>query len=200
MANITHTILMHHSGECSTTPHDPSRVVAEVRGNIAVLDDGSEVDLTETKDCIHSHDDWRGVITNRYGLCTVELPEWLTPQEWCRRSIDYKYAMARGMDLAWGEKWCRTFMTWRPTVQLAAAKLLNQNRARMRSSFRISLYEQIVAFMEDPDGSPYDSPLSPRQVGCLIQPWEADLVDKGAYNNRRWWGIPLTGVDWKKSA
>lgn len=190
-------VLFKQTGECSTTPKDPVAEVAAVSADLksATLPSGDVVDLTETVECILHSDDWRGVTTSKWSVIEVMLPEWLTTAEWVRRTVCFKYAVGRGVQLeTWPERWVRRMLDQSPEVVTAVAKLLNADPARMRSDFRKSLRERVVAWMDE-ESPQYASPLSPKQVACVVyNAWEVQRNEASLYRLRGCFGVKTRAV------
>jgi hypothetical protein len=162
----TYKIAFEHTGEVSYTAKTPSRVYVE-----------GTIDLTEQKSCILSHDDWRLCSVNRWEVHDVSLPDWLSPEEWISRSVEYKYVWGLGASPDWPESWHRGLLVLNTTERYAAIKLLATKT--FRSAFRKSLRDQIVAWLETPPESrKYASPLSEKQ-------WDAALGPKGVFEAKR---------------
>lgn len=154
---VTHQILFEHRGEVSYTQPDPARPYTP-----------GEVDLEEEKQALYSSDDWRLTKVKRWQVREVELPAWLSPQEYCRDitlQVRLKFLWGFGADPDWPEAWQRALAFFGETERLACVKLLKTKT--FRSEFRASLRRQLVAWLEaDPEARQYDSPFSRRQ-------WEA---------------------------
>lgn len=188
----THLILFKQLGENATTPHDPSRVVAEVKGTVAVLTDGTEVDLTETTTCCRTSDDNMLVSKDLYSVKRVTLPDWLDAHEWLRNTVTWKYAWGTGVEQDWPENVQRRLAHLSTAQRMAACKLYKTKN--FRSSFRKSLREQLDAWLDGE--SDYASPFSPRQWDCLIRNrWEAKRVDSSLYWAHGCWSTKLEPVE-----
>jgi len=77
-------ILCEHLGEVSYTKHSPKKEYVE-----------GEVDLSEEKGAILSNDNWIPVNVKRYSVVEFEIPEWLSPEEFCHNYVTYKYLWGR---------------------------------------------------------------------------------------------------------
>ncbi len=165
-------------GENSTTSKTPVAVLGE-----------REVDMNATVTCCLNSGDDRLVPVTRYGTCEVELPEWLSPAEWLRNQVAWKYAWGFGVEKTWPEAWQR-FVAYecsgRSTQRLAVVKLLSTKS--FRSAFRASLRKQLEAWLATPaDERKYGSPFSDRQWDCLCEVHtarEASRLDNQLYWNR----------------
>lgn len=172
----THQILCQHTGEISYTRKDP----------VAVYVEGA-VDLTETVSCILSSDDWRLVSVAKWEIRSVELPDWLAPEEWIRNTVKWKYAWGMGVDVNWPEAWQRGLAGLEGSeAKLVCAKLLKTKT--FRSAFRQSLRDHLVAWLETPaDQRQYGSPFTTRQWECLMSvhtQLEAKRTDEYLYRCR----------------
>lgn len=166
-------VLCVNNNEVSYTRPDP------------VDDFTGQVDLTITKSCILSHDDWRLVDVPKYTVDEVELPDWLATKEWADQVTRWKWFWGLGGDPEWGEAWQRklAYSGWDAARKLAAIKLLRTRK--FRSAFRASLRAQLEAWLDGDTG--YDSPFSPKQWGCLLDTYtvvEVKRLDAGLYNRR----------------
>jgi len=167
----TARILYEHLGEVSYTEKSPRAVVKE--GDEAV------VDLEEKKRCIFSHDDWRTVEVNRWEIRDVVLPEWLSAEEWLRDPIGWQYlwidvSLVYAIDdldeakVLLPEAWQRGLKDLPEEWRRESLKLLKVKR--FRSRFRESLRDQLVEWLETPEGERrYELPFSPRQWEALTR-------------------------------
>lgn len=186
MALKTHRILLRHQGENATTPHDPITVAVKEEGNLVTyLRKGKEevADLNkQVSRCIAWDFDMPTMI-EEYHVTDVVLPEWLDPEEWLANTTEWKWLWSlRGMDTEWSEVWQRGLRRLSNTGQrLAAVELLKTKN--FRSTFRKSLRDQIVAWLETPsDERRHSSPLSPRQWDSLVDARTARRYDDSLYN------------------
>ena len=146
-------LLAEHFGEISYTKHRP---IAVWKG---------QVDLNETKIALLSHDDWHRVEVPRYKIIEVELPDWLDPEEYIRDQISWEWLWRLGTPKEWPKSWQRGLLKLETSAQkLACIQLLKTKK--FRSTFRESLRDQLVAWLEG--DSEYPSPFSPRQWEALL--------------------------------
>jgi hypothetical protein len=158
----THRILYQHLGEYSYTPKTPRRVYRE-----------GTVDLdAKTRHTILSSDDFRPCPVQKYEVREVELPDWLSPEEWLASTNYLRWHVAMGQDLPveeWPEHWVR----W-AVYDLGTEKrrvIIQLLTANLRSSFKKSLRSQVVEWLETPpEDRKYREPLSVRQWNCLLRP------------------------------
>jgi hypothetical protein len=148
-------ILYAHTGECSTTAPDP----------ISLYEEGA-VDMTEKVTCILSNDDWRHVSVPKWSVREVSLPDWMDPNAWCVSSVEWKYVWGMGADPNWSEAWLRGLCYLHRAERLACIKLLKTKT--FRSSFRQSLRDQLVQWLEASTETRRPSPFSPKQWDCLV--------------------------------
>lgn len=183
----THTILYKHQGENSDTPKDP--VAVKVRGGWKFRDGRIEkVDLKATTLCCFYYDDNRLVSTDLYATDKVTLPDWLSPLEWIRDRVAWKYAWGSGCDQKWPEAWQRAIAhKFGESQRYAAVKLLSTKK--FRSPFRQSLHDQLVAWLETPaEARKFDSPFSFRQWEILLDAYTvraAKSIASGLYYGGR---------------
>jgi hypothetical protein len=143
-----------------------------------------QVDLNETGTFCASSD-WDMLVTEKlYAVREVELPEWMSADEWCRNYITWKYVWASGVELTWSEAWQRGLARLSFADRYAACKLLRTKK--FRSEFRKSLRDQIVAWLEAaPEARNYASPLSDRQWAAIAAPhYETKRAEECAYRAR----------------
>ena len=152
----THKIYYYNYGEMSTTRMQPVRV--------ACPDDKPEEDIR-----LMSNDDWRSITCQVSAIGEVELPDWLTPEEWIRNEVYWRYTWASDIDRrvkSLPEEQQRFIYSLDGSRQQAAAQLLC---AKLRSKFKLSLKKQILAWLADDSDNKFDSPLTHRQWGCLTK-------------------------------
>lgn len=172
------TFVTEHRGEVSYTPHD-----------IAFpLTDNCHVDFNETKEALLSSDDFRLVSVKRWGTVELELPSWLSPAEFARSWVAWKWVFGLGASKTWPERWLRFIASGLrgAAEKLAVIKLLATQK--FRSSYRQSLADQLLAWLETPkDSRKYDSPFSPKQWRSLLNAHvtrEASQIDAALYRNK----------------
>lgn len=155
--------------EFSTTRMSPVDVYNPTVWTDAKLDE-------EGTYCWHS-DDWRLVEAKNYNVADVEIPEWLTAEEYIKHNISWKYVFGFCKD---GVKTTidRNFLLWlrdsgaSECEKLAMIRLMETQT--FRSDFRKSMKDRIVEFVNTPaDKRQYNSPLSPRQMDCIMGPQTA---------------------------
>lgn len=130
------------------------------------------VDLEATGTFCRAPDDDGPVTGKLYSVEDVDLPEWLSANEWARNFVRWKFLWGHGADLEWPEAWQRGLLHLNSAEKTGCIKLLRTKK--FRSEFRKSLYEQLVAWLETPaDERKYSSPFSPKQWGTLINRWTA---------------------------
>jgi len=162
----THQIAFEQTGEYSTTPKTPSRVYVE-----------GEINLTATKTCTLTSDDWRPCEELRWEVRKVSLPDWLSPEEWVKSWVAFKFLWGLGASKDWPESWQRGLIALPMAERYAAIALLGTKN--FRSEFRKSLRDQIVAWCETaPESRKFKSPLSVRQ-------WDAAIGPRGAQAAKR---------------
>lgn len=125
------------------------------------------VDMEETQLFCVSFDNDMLVLGPVYYVAEVELPEWLSAKEWASTHIKWKYTWGQGVKKEWPEAWQRGLLEFSSAETLACAKLLATKK--FRSSFRESLRDQLVVWLETPaEERKFNSPFSPRQWACLM--------------------------------
>lgn len=149
----------------------------------------TEEKLAEKGTFCWNESDWRLVECNLYSVSDVTLPIWLSGEEWLKNHISWKYTLAYTKDGVYTDL-DSTFLRWVNGVSQGASKLamirLMETKA-FRSEFRKAMRDQILRFLETaPQSRIYPSPLSPRQMECIIGPqmWlEAQRIDSNVYRN-----------------
>lgn len=171
----THTVKIlftRKNNENATTALDPMAPWSE------------QVDLEETGTFCASSD-WDMLVPAKlYEVRDITLPSWMSADEWCRRSIEWKYVWGAGVDMSWPESWQRGLAGMSFADRAAACKLLNTKK--FRSNFRKSLRDQIVTWFETPaEARRYDSPLSARQWETIALPsWQTKRDQEAIYRAR----------------
>ena len=152
---MKHQILFEHLGEYSYTPKSPRRIFE------------NDVDLdTKTTHTILGYDDFRPCPVQRYEVQEVELPDWLTPQEWLREHVRWGFVWNAHPDVkGWPESWQRFLLTLDEYRREAAVKLLATKS--FRSEFRQSLRDQLEDWLAG--NRSYQSPFSTRQWQALMR-------------------------------
>lgn len=146
--------------------------------------------------CISSDND--GLISAPlYEKGTIVLPDWLTPEQWLRDIVSWKYAWGAGVDPRWPERRQCTLRHLRGTAERMAAVALLKTKT-FRSPVRQSLCEQLVAWLDTPPGErKYPlSPFSQKQWNMLINSHlalDAKRVDGSLYRSRYDAGVPRCG-------
>ena len=170
-----HRILFERRGENSTTAPDPVRPW-----------DWS-VDLSETRSYCLSFDDDRLVTCERWQLRDITLPDWLSPEEWCRDNVFWQQLWDMGVPEDWPEVWQRGLQGFTPAQVLASVKLLRTEK--FRSEFRRDLRQQLVLWFDQVPPRAHRSPFSPRQWDALIDRWtarDARRLSENGYHARRY--------------
>ena len=155
---ITHTVLFEHMGSNSTTPHTP----------IGAYLEGS-VDLTKiVSRCINSDFDMLCDVL-LYEVHTVELPEWLSLEEWIQGRTGWTWLWAcNKLPKGTPEVIQRNLLTLKGSYRHALVKLITTD---LRSEFRKSLKGQAMVWLtQEPRTQKFQSPLSPKQAEMMIGP------------------------------
>ena len=127
----------------------------------------NSVDLSEQVMCCLNSGDDRLVPTWRYGFRLVDLPDWLSAEEYQRHDVEWSYAWARGVDVDWPETWQRALMRMPDRGERIALIDLLRVKA-FRSEFRRSLRFQVEAWLDTPvEERRFETPLSPRQLSSI---------------------------------
>ena len=165
---MKHRILLEQLGENSTTSPDPVAAVVSVDGDMAtVVRHGKQrtVSLKEQKTCCFSFDNDMLVPVTRYTLGEVDLPDWMTCDEYLSRQTDWKWYLGFGGKPGWPRQWFSRLSGLGEAPRVAAIKLLNVRN--FRSPFRMSLRSQLEAWLNDPQPR-YASPFSRKQWDAVL--------------------------------
>lgn len=165
MTTTRRPILYIKAGENSTTPTTPLAAWRE------------QVDLsTMAAYCASSTND-QIVSSPMYEVHEIELPSWMTTDEYCRSYFLWKLLWGCGADPEWPEK-------------LALVQLLKTKK--FRSEFRMGLRDQLVTWLNDTERR-YASPFSKKQWDTLLNKYllrEAEQLWDKLYRNRFYQGVP----------
>lgn len=178
MATVKHSVLCKRFGENATTSADPIRLYNEV-------EDAKLLTVTESF-CV-SFDNDMLVSCKAYEVREVELPEWLSVEEWCANLTKWKYTWGMGCKKDWPEATQRFILGLKDCKdRLACVKLLETKK--FRSELRKSLRDQLDQYIATPaEDRKFKSPFSPKQWDCLIDRYtgrEADQISNSLYINR----------------
>ena len=143
-----------------------------------------QVDLEATGTFCASFD-WDMLVPAKlYEVREITLPSWMSAEEYTTGWIEWKYVWGAGVDMSWPEAWQRGLAGLSFADRAAACKLLRTKK--FRSSFRKSLRDQIVSWLETPaDQRRYESPLSARQWAAISLPtWQTQREQEAIYRAR----------------
>ncbi len=127
--------LMRQSGEFVSTPR-----------NIDSPFVGQDYDKTKMADTIRSNDDWRPEPKLMYAIEEIEIPEWMSPDDFSEHNWTW-YKRIGGTEELGKSVYDKIIGIKNGTLRLACMKLLNTKK--FRSSFRESLKNQLVAWIQD---------------------------------------------------
>jgi hypothetical protein len=168
------SFLCEHRGEYSGTPHTIAKVYEE-----------GSVNLEEKVMRLCNSDFWIEVPVNKYAVCTIELPDWMSEEEYIRNWVDWKYVWGRGCSKEWPEKWQRFFCQVSAEKCLAMVKLLKVKK--FKSEFRKSLRIQLEEWLNSEERK-YPMPFSPKQWSTLVDPYlknESYRLENNLYRSSR---------------
>ncbi len=173
---VAHKILCKKYGENLPTAATPIRPYTEA----------DEPLLSEKATFCMSFDNDMLVSGNLYEVWNVELPEWLSPEEWCTDQVDWKYTWGMGVEKTWCEAWQRGLARLNCEERYACAGLLKTKT--FRSTFRKSLRDQLVAWLETaPENRKYNNPFSAKQWDALLNVYvmrDAKRLSESLYRAR----------------
>ena len=129
--------------------------------------------------CVSSDNDML-ISCKTYEVRDVELPDWLSPQEWVGNSIRWAYVFAYA-DKAWPEAWVRAIGRIEGAAErYACAKLLGTRT--FRSAFRASLRGQLEKWIAG--NGEYATPFSYKQWSALLDRYtrlDAERIEAATY-------------------
>lgn len=170
-----HLILFKHTGECAVTA---KTVHALWKG---------QVDLSETKSCIWSNDDWRQVSEPMWAVGEVELPSWMDAERYCDSvwlQVAWKWFIGLGGNETFGKDWFYGLSKLTEIERLVCIKLLKTRS--FKSEFRQKMRDHLAEWLNtDPEQRKYDKPFSPKQLACIIT--RHDAVEAKRLSNRMYW-------------
>ena len=178
MTTTRRSVLYIKAGENSTTPATPMAAWRE------------QVDLSTTAVYCLSAEDDQLVSRPKYEVHEIELPSWMTTNEYCLNYISWKYLWGCGADPEWPEEWQRLLINGRTAEKLALIQLLKTKK--FRSEFRMGLRDQLVTWLNDTERR-YASPFSPKQWDTLLNKYllrDAVQLGEKLYRDRQYLGVP----------
>ena len=145
-------------GAYSTTDYNPMKVYEPSK-------DKEKLKEKTTKTWTSS--DWRLVEVPRYKVLEIEIPDWMSPEEYLdtHTQIGWKYYKIAGGAEKLGREAFKK-LSWFKDKPLLVAVLRLLKTKRFRSKFRESLRDQVLDWIEGK--SKYDSPLSKKQRDALV--------------------------------
>lgn len=184
---MKHILLTQQLGQNSTTSRDPVAAVISQDGDTITAQFSREVrtiNLREQATCCLSCDNDLLVQVDKWGTVEVDIPDWMTPQDYLRNLTPWRYYIGFGAQPAWPRQWFQRLSGFHQNARFAAIKLLNTKK--FRSPFRQSLRSQLEAWLNDPKPK-YDSPFSDRQWQALFDHHtclDAKLTAESIYRTR----------------
>ena len=162
-------VVLHASGENKGT-YDILGELKSIKGTI---------DLNEKVDRFVSWDCNIPTSVPRYKVATIQLPKWLTFDEWNNNHIAWKYTWGMGVSKEWSENRQRkmfSMMRVNKTMVLAITKIVN---SRPRKDSRKKLKDQVTKWLDSKSQKfNYDN------GRLLINKWltiEANQIDSQLY-------------------
>ena len=144
------------------------------------------------------YEPWTGQVdlsTTGWEVHEIELPDWLSTEEYCKSFIKWKHLWGLGGNPEWPEKWQRLLARGgSPADRLACIQLLKTKK--FRSEFRRGLHDQLVTWLTE---ERYPSPFSPKQWDKLVNKyvvWRAARLEAAIqrYHN---YGVPRSNQEVK---
>lgn len=179
----TAKLLCKHEGEYSTTSHTPVREYKKADEHL----------LSEEKSVLYNSDFFLRTKVSRYRTSTHMIPEWMDCNYYLRNRCNLYFIWeVYGMEkLSETETHNMIYLMNQKGFEYvwAIGKLINTDRKKMNSTFRISLKDQIEAWLkEDPENHEWDSPLSKKQYSSYAKycrMWEAEELSNHIYEKIR---------------
>jgi len=181
MTTTTRQVLYSKQGENLPTPPSP---IGPWTG---------QVDLETTEMFCAHHDDDRLVESLKYSVREIQLPEWLSTEEYCANAdyVKWQFLWAFGASPDWSEACQRFLLNLDGASQLACIKLLKTKA--FRSEFRKSLYQQLMDWIWSSERK-HPSPFSPKQWDCLVDVYTrraAHQLGEQLYHNIHYCGAAV---------
>lgn len=141
---------------------------------------------------------WAGQVdlsTTGWEVHEIELPDWLSTEEYCKSFVKWKYFWGLGADPNWPEKWQRLLTRggFSPSDRLACIQLLKTKK--FRSKFRSDLHAQLVNWLTE---ERYPYPFSPKQWDKLVNKyviWRAARLETALRLDLNYYGVPKDNVE-----
>ncbi len=171
-------------GENSTTSHDLYSEIVNGKVKISVPrkdengrktlsydkieKDLSEINMNETISVCLAFDNDMLVQKELWSIREVQLPDWLSGEEYLRMEIRFKYLWGFGCSMETPEKIQRFLLDISDeALRLGYIKLLSTKN--FKSPVRESLYNQVMAWIDtNPEDRKYGKPLSWKQEAMLV--------------------------------
>ena len=169
MSGHTQTIktVFEHFGENATTPYTPTCEYRNFTGDIE-----EKVSRFAFWD-----DDQKFTSIPRYKVLDIEIPIWMTFDEWAKEEyISLRSLIRDGLPKDTPKHYYRKIKKLKGFGKYSAVKLLSP---RLRSDFRKSLKEQLIKWLDGEND--YDSPFSDKQWGCFKGQADFKRLDNNIY-------------------
>jgi hypothetical protein len=145
--------LMKQYGEYVYTPRD-----------IYAVYTGQDYDVNEDAGCIRGYDSWQHAPKKMWAVEEIEIPEWMTPEEYIAREHAWKwYTKIGGTEDMGKQAFEKLTRITNGALRLACVKLLKTKT--FRSEFRKSLKNQLLNWIEKGE---YALPFSWKQEKALV--------------------------------
>lgn len=103
----------------------------------------------------------------RWSFLSVDLPDWLSVDEYIRYHVAWEFGWAQGIRKAWAEGWQRDVLALEGPCRVAAADLINSRPDR--SAFHGRMRQRLATYLNTPPKDrKWDSPFGGRQWARLI--------------------------------
>jgi hypothetical protein len=132
--------------------------------------------------------------TTGWEVHKIELPDWLSTEEYCTSYVKWKHFWGMGADPEWPEKWQRLLArNGSPADRLACIQLLKTKK--FRSQFRNGLHDQLVNWLNE---ERYPSPFSPKQWNKLVNKYvgrRAAQLEADLRRDKSYYGVPKSNLE-----
>jgi hypothetical protein len=125
---------------------------------------GQDYDTEADAGCIRGYDSWQHAPKNLYAVQEIEIPEWMTPEDYIAQEHNWKwYTKIGGTEDLGKQAFEKITRITNGALRLACIKLLKTKK--FRSDFRKSLKSQLLTWIENGE---YALPFSWKQERALV--------------------------------
>jgi hypothetical protein len=167
---MTRKILLQQLGENATTAPDPVADVLSQHGDtVTALWPGETtprtISLQEKQTCCLACDNDLLVSVPKYAVTEMDLPEWMSPNDFLYHQTAWRYFKGFGGQADWPRPWFFRLSKLGEAQKYAAIQLLKVRK--FRSRFRQQLRSQLETWLNEPEPR-FPNPFSRKQWNCLL--------------------------------